>query len=164
MVDEYGERVKDDAVAKICTEKLTNTIYIEGHGSGVVYAKYLIPEKFYTYGNGTVITNNSIEQTVFIKIKVHDTRLEGSIRTEGSLNVKNGTVTNLEELNGRNVHVYDETEREITVPVIWKVAQDCGNNIKIQDNQLTALAEGAYRIRAEYESLVSDYLEVHVTK
>lgn len=50
----------------VAVEKLTNTIYIEGHVSGVVYAKYLIPEKFYTYGNGTVITNNSIEQTVLI--------------------------------------------------------------------------------------------------
>ncbi|MDE5938777.1 MAG: hypothetical protein K2H37_06825 [Lachnospiraceae bacterium] len=50
----------------VAVEKLTNTIYIEGHGSGVVYAKYLIPEKFFTYSNGTVITNNSIEQTVLI--------------------------------------------------------------------------------------------------
>lgn len=164
LVNEDGEQIKDGTIAEIRTEKLTNNVYIIGKAAGVVYAKYLIPEDFYTCSDGTAITNDSIEQTVFIKIEVHDTRLEGCIKVEGSLNVINGTVTNLEKLNGENVHVYDEIGREITVPVIWRVAPGCGNNIVIRDNLLMASAVGTYRIQAEYESLVSDYLEVHVTE
>lgn len=164
LVDEDGNPVKESAVVEICKEKLTNNIFIKGKAAGVVYAKYLIPENFYICSDGTVITNDSIGQTVFITIEVYDTRLEGCIKVEGSLDVINGSVTNLEKLNGENVHVYDEIGREIMVPVIWRVAPGCGNNITIRDNLLTASAVGTYRIQAEYESLVSDYLEVHVTE
>lgn len=164
LVNEDGEQLEDGAIAEICTEKLTNIKYIEGKAAGVVYAKYLIPENYYTYAKGTVVTNDSIEQTVFVKITVHDTQLEGSIEVEGSLEVKNGSWTNLEELNSKNIHVYDETGKEIMVPVIWRVAPGCGNNISIMNNLLLASAVGTYRIQAEYESLVSDYLEVHVTE
>lgn len=162
LVDENGKAIPDNAIAEICKEKLTNHLYIRGKGAGVVYAKYRIPENFYTCSDGTVITNDSIRQTVFIMIKVHDTRLEGCIKVEGSLDVINGTVTNLEKLNGENVHVYDETGREITVPVIWRVAPECGNSIAIQENRLTASAVGTYGIQAEYEGLVSDNLEVEI--
>lgn len=52
LVNEDGEQVKDGEIAEIRTEKLTNNIYIIGKATGVVYAKYLIPEDFYTYSNG----------------------------------------------------------------------------------------------------------------
>lgn len=97
---------------------------------------------FYICSNGTAITNDSIKQTVFIKVEVHDTRLEGCIRVEGSLEVKNGSWSNLEELNGKNLHVYDETGKEITVSVIWRVAPGWGNNISIMNNLLPVSAVG----------------------
>lgn len=117
LTDEYGVELKDDFLAVIKTEPLTNEPFIQGKKAGTVYVKYLIPEGYYTCQDGSKISNKSI-QTVFVKISIHNTELKGSIAVSGNVKVKNDTVTNLEKLNTLNVHVYDETGREIVVPVL----------------------------------------------
>lgn len=162
LVDENGSELKDDSLACINYEPLTKEPYIQGKKKGVVYAKYLIPEPYYTCKDGSEITNESI-QTVFVKITIHSSQLDGSINAADTINVKNETTTNLELLNALNVHVYDETGTEIIVPVIWETSETQGNGIKIANNQLTASATGTYQIRAKYENLVSDWITVQVT-
>ncbi len=144
-------------------EPLTNEPFIQGKKSGTVYAKYLIPDNYYICQSGTPITNQNI-QTVFVKIKIHDTKLEGSITTSGTVRVKNHTVTNLETLNTLNVHVYDETGKEIIVPVIWEAESGFGNKIMIIHNQMSVSAVGTYHIRARYEDLLSEWTDVVVTE
>lgn len=163
LVDKAGQPLSDDSVAGIYKQPLTNVPYIQGNAAGTVYAKYMIPDNYYTYQNGTPATNESIK-TVFIKIVIHDTKLQGKILVDGSVNVKNNTVTNLETLNTLNVHVYDETDREIVVPVIWEADPDCGDKIMILCNNMAVIAVGTYRIRAKYEALYSDWIDVHVTE
>lgn len=164
LVNEQGEKLKDDSIAGIYSEPLTNKPYIRGNAEGIVYAKYLIPDNYYYCQTGTSITNQSIHQTAFVKIVIHDTRLDGRIETEGSISVKNNTITNLEQFNGVNVHVYDETGTEIFVPVLWETEPGSGNGIMILGNQMSVSAVGTYYIRARYEGLLSDSIEVHVTE
>ncbi len=163
LVDEHGTELRDDSIACISHEALTNEPFIEGKQSGTIYAKYLIPDNYYTCQTGTPITNESI-QTVFVKISIHDTKLKGSITASGTVKAKNHTVTNLETLNTLNVHVYDETGKEIIVPVIWEAEPGFGNNIMIMHNQMSVSAVGNYHIRARYEDLVSDWIDVVVTE
>ena len=101
---------------------------------------------------------------MFVKISIHDTKLKGSITASGTVKAKNHTVTNLESLNTLNVHVYDETGKEIIVPVIWEAEPGFGNNIMIMHNQMSVSAVGNYHIRARYEDLVSDWIDVVVTE
>lgn len=169
LTDEQGEELKDDSIAGIYMEALTNKVYIKGNAEGTVYAKYLIRDDYYTYyiegaSQEVTITNENISEPVYVKLIIHDTRLEGKIETSGSIEVKNNTITNLEQFNGENVHVYDETGKEITVPLIWEVESGYGNGIMIVDNQMSASAVGTYRIRARYEELISDSIDVYVTE
>lgn len=160
LVDEKGNVLKDDSVAGLYYEPLTKEPYIEGKKEGVVYAKYMIPDNYYKWMGETPITNESLVQTVFVKITIHDSKLEGHIETSGSVQVKNGSVTNLETLNTLNVKVYDETGTEIVVPVIWEVEKGHGDQITIRHNMMHVTVAGAYRIRARYESLLSDWVDV----
>lgn len=164
LVDEQGEDLTDDSIAGIYKESLTNRVYIRGNAEGTVYAKYMIPNNYYTCQTGKIITNNSITQTAFVKIIIHDSRLEGKITTNGSISVNNQSITNLERYNGVNVHVYDETGCEIFVPLVWETEPGTGNGVKIVDNIMAANEIGTYRIRARYENLLSDSLEVYVTE
>lgn len=161
LTDKYGVELKDDSLAVIKREPLTNEPFIQGKKEGTVYAKYLIPEGYYTCKDGSEISNKTI-QTVFVKIVIHNTELEGRISVSGNVTVKNNTVTNLEKLNTLNVHVYDKAGKEIVVPVVWETEQGCGNGIMILHNRMSVSAAGTYRIRARYESLVSDWVEVIV--
>lgn len=164
LQDEKGVELKDDSLACIQYEAFTNEPYIVGKAEGTVYAKYLIKDHYYTCQNGADITNESI-QSVFVKIIIHDTKLNGNIKVSGCVNVKINEITNLETLNTLNVHVYDENGTEIIVPVIWEVDGVSGNNITILHNQMLANAVGTYRIRARYEGLTSqDSVEVYVTE
>ena len=61
-----------------------------------------------------------------------------------------------------NVHVYDEAGRELVVPVVWEAERAGTDCIKIHNNKMTASKVGIYRIRASYEELVSDWIEVTV--
>lgn len=164
LVDENGTALKDDPLAYIGYDKFTNEPYIRGKSEAVIYAKYLIPENYYTCQEGTVISNKNI-QTVFVKITIHDTRLKGTIIVSGSVEVKNNTITNLETLNTINVQVYDDTQTQIVVPIIWEAEEGHEKNITIIHNKMSVHAVGNYRIRARYEDLISDeWIEVHVTE
>ncbi|MBD5532597.1 MAG: aerolysin family beta-barrel pore-forming toxin [Lachnospiraceae bacterium] len=163
LVDEEGKPLPDKSLAGIYTQPLTDVPYIRGNAAGTVYAKYMIPENYYKDKNGIPATNESIK-TVFIEIVIHDTELQGTIVSTGNVNVKNNTATNLETLNTLNVHVYDEKNTEIVVPVVWEADPDRGNGITIYCNNMEVTAVGTYRIRAKYETLCSEWIEVHVTE
>lgn len=162
LVDKAGMPLPDDSLAGIYIQPLTKVPYIQGNAAGTVYAKYMIPENYYTCIDGFFASNDNI-QTVFIEIAIHDTRLQGKVVAAGSVNVKNNTLTNLETLNTLNVHVYDEEDREIIVPVVWEADLSCGNGVTVLCNNMAVTAAGTYRIRAKYEALCSEWIDVHVT-
>lgn len=160
LVDEYGNILEDRSIAYSEKDRMTGDQIIHTVGKGIVYAKYLIPENFYTCQSGAKISNDTI-QTVFIKIEIHDTSLDGRIEVEGCIEVKLGSITNLEEMRS-HVHVYDETGTEIVVPVIWEADSDCHGGIVVVNNRMQAKKTGTYHIRACYETLTSDWVEVNV--
>lgn len=161
LTDEYGEELTDTSIAYWKEDSITKERLIHTAGKGTVYAKYLIPENYYTCQSGEPIDNKSI-QTVKIRIEIHDTTLDGRIEVEGHIEAKKDSVVNLEEMNS-HVHVYDEMGREITVPVTWEAAPECREEIVIVNNRMTPNKTGVFHIRACYESLASDWIEVIVT-
>ncbi len=85
LVNESGQEIEDNPVAGIGHDPLTDALFIQGKGEGSVYAKYLIRDNFYTCKAGTVITNETISSTVYVKLIVHATELQGHIDAQGSV-------------------------------------------------------------------------------
>lgn len=161
LVDENGQKITESDIASIGREPLTNTLFIKGNGEGTVYAKYLIPDDFYKCQAGTPITNNTIH-TVFVKIMVHPNELQGHISASGSVTCPaDGSAVNLEAADTLQVMVYDEQEREIPVPVLWEAQESAARGITVFNNQMMVSRPGVFHIRAVYENLCSNWVEVH---
>lgn len=164
LVDENGEKLLDKSVASIEYEPLTNVPFIQGNGEGTVYAKYLIRDNYYTSAEEKPITNNTIH-TVIVKVMVHPRPLEGHITVSGEVRASaDGAVINLEAVETLTVMVYDEREREIPVPVIWEAQESYSRGIQVLHNQMSLTRPGVFHIRAVYENLESDWVEVHALK
>lgn len=133
------------------------------NGEGVVVAKYIIKDNFYSCKEETTITNDTIK-TEFVTIKVHNTELKGKVEVKGKLIVTAGKRINLETVEGITVIVTDENECEISVPVLWETKEKEIGDINISCNQMTIINHGTYHIRATYENLVSDWIEVKAIK
>ncbi len=164
LVDKNGKPLSD-SVAEIMSDPfVANSRYIlakKDTGDDYIYAKYVIPENTYRCVDGTCASDKSVN-TAYVKINIHDTKLEGESHVEGSLKVKAGTVTNLDAADSLTVIVKDKTGKQITVPVIWQADPDNEDGLTIIGNQMSVSIPGNYRIRAKYERLFSNWIEVIV--
>lgn len=155
LVDKDGHNIGPDAPAVILGSMGDYGYCIKGIHKGEVYAKYVI-DKPYSCENIAEIPNDKVK-TAVITIKVHEDEFKGSIIAAGTINLKSGETVNMEKFNGVNVNALDETGKCVSIPVQWESADD---QLTISDNYLSANKPGKYSVRAKYEGLASEYIDL----
>lgn len=137
LVDEDDNELEDDSIAVLETDPASGIVTVKGKGAGTAYMKYWIDEGAYLAKDGVMATNSNIS-TARIKVIVHDTKLDGTIKVKGSVTAyADDEPLNLDTLDTITAYVYDETGREISVPVIWEAQELSSRGITVEHNKLT---------------------------
>ena len=160
LVDEDDNELEDDSIAVLETDPASGIVTVKGKGAGTAYMKYWIDEGAYLAKDGVMATNSNIS-TARIKVIVHDTKLDGTIKVKGSVTAyADDEPLNLDTLDTITAYVYDETGREISVPVIWEAQELSSRGITVEHNKLTVTKKGDFHIRAAYEGIHSNWASV----
>lgn len=85
---------------------------------------------------------------------------EGTIEIRGKLEGLIGSTIDLDSSEGFYAGVFGPDGREVDCQVVWEAQERPDRGISIVNNQLTFTKEGTFHIRAIYENLVSDWVEV----
>lgn len=155
LVDKDGHEAGSDAPAVILGNIEDYGYCVKGIQNGEVYVKYTI-DKSYSCKGIAEIPNSSVK-TAAVKISVHEGDFNGRIAASGAINLECGKEVNMESFNQVNVHIFDEKDKCVNVPVQWESDDD---RLKITGNYLSADRPGKYKVRAKYEGLVSDEIDV----